>query len=150
MRRSLPCQVGPAAGLVEAVAELLGPMLRGRYAGFEKPRFLRPTGFSGGTTLAEALSQLISAPERAAEIEAASQSPTEQVEVALPPPSRPPRPPSPEPAPSPPPAPVPPKAHWFRLFTGRAILRTEDGTVVKSVLPGERDYPHHSEFVNWN
>ena len=31
-------------------AELLGPMLRGRYAGFEKPRFLRPTGFSGGTT----------------------------------------------------------------------------------------------------
>ncbi len=101
-------------------------------------------------TLAEALSQLISAPERAAEIEAASQSPTEQVEVALPPPSRPPRPPSPEPAPSPPPAPVPPKAHWFRLFTGRAVLRTEDGEVVKSVRPGESGYPHHREFVNWN
>lgn len=49
--------------------------------------------------------------------------------------------------PKPPPK---PKLHWYRLFTGRAVLRDEDGKVVRSVMPGEPDYPHHFEFINWN
>ena len=28
--------------------------------------------------------------------------------------------------------------------------RIDARKVVRSALPGERDYPHHREFVNWN
>lgn len=43
-----------------------------------------------------------------------------------------------------------PRRYWRRLFTGRAQLLDEDGTVVRSVMPGAAGYPHESEFVNWN
>ena len=48
------------------------------------------------------------------------------------------RPPEPEPDPA---------LHWVRLFTGRAIGRDADGRVVRTILPGEPDYPH--QFINW-
>ena len=39
---------------------------------------------------------------------------------------------------------------WFRLYTGRAQLRDEDGKVIRTVTPGQSGYPSASEFVNWN
>ena len=53
----------------------------------------------------------------------------------------------PEPDPEPPPE---PKVHWCRLFTGRAVLRDEDGKVVRSVMPGQPGYPHDHQFINWD
>ncbi len=50
-------------------------------------------------------------------------------------------------APEPEPA---PKLRWFRLFTGRAQLRDEDGKVIRTVTPGTPEYPSALEFVNWN
>ena len=44
-----------------------------------------------------------------------------------------------------------PKTHWFRLYTGRAVQRDEDGKVVAGpLMPNQNGYPHESEFVNWN
>ena len=52
----------------------------------------------------------------------------------------------PDPDPEPPPE---SKLRWFRLYTGRAVLRAADGTIVRELMPGQLDYPHHTEFVNW-
>lgn len=43
-----------------------------------------------------------------------------------------------------------PKLHWYRLFTGRAQLRDEDGKVVRELMPGTSEYPSALEFENWN
>lgn len=61
--------------------------------------------------------------------------------------------PEPEPEPEPAPRPVPepePKTRWFRLFTGRAQLRDEDGMVIRTIMPGQDGYPHETEFINWS
>lgn len=42
-----------------------------------------------------------------------------------------------------------PKLTWYRLFTGRAQLRDEDGNVVRTVMPGQSGYPHERQFINW-
>ena len=48
------------------------------------------------------------------------------------------RPPEPDPA-----------LHWVRLFTGRAVLRDEDGKTIRSVMPGVAGYPREHQFINW-